>query len=50
MKSLKQTNIDKIDFKAILKRAGDGDVDQFTGGLRFAQIGGSGQYGGSWSP
>lgn len=50
IKSLKQTNLDKIDFKAILKRAGDSDVDQYQGGLRYAQVGGSGQYGGSWSP
>lgn len=50
IKSLKQTNLDKIDFKAILKQPGDGDNDVFTGGLRFSQIGGSGQYGGSWNP
>lgn len=50
IKSLKQTNLDKIDFKAILKQPGDGDNDQWTGGLRYASIGGSGQYGGSWNP
>lgn len=50
IKSLKQTNIDKIDFKAVLKPAGENDQDQYQGGLRYAQIGGSGQYGGSWSP
>ena len=51
MKSLRQTNLDKIDWKVVLKRAGeDGSADQYTGGLRFAQVGGSGQYGGSWSP
>lgn len=50
IKSLKSTNVDKIDFRAILKRAGDGDVDQFTGGLRFAQVGPSGMFGGTWSP
>lgn len=48
--SLKKTNLDKIDWKMILKQPGDGDNDQFTGGLRFASIGGSGQYGGSWNP
>lgn len=49
--SLKKTNLDKIDYKAILKRASEsGATDSFTGGLRYAQIGGSGQYGGSWSP
>lgn len=50
IKSLKQTNLDKIDFKAVLKGPGEDSNDQFTGGLRFSQIGGSGQYGGSWSP
>lgn len=50
IKSLKQTNLDKIDWKIILKQPGDGDNDVFTGGLRFSQIGGSGQYGGSWNP
>lgn len=50
IKSLKQTNLDKIDFKAILKQPGDGDNDVFQGGLRFSQVGGSGQYGGSWNP
>lgn len=50
IKSLKQTNLDKIDFKAILKPAGENDDDQYQGGLRYAQIGGSGQYGGSWNP
>ena len=48
--SLKKTNLDKIDFKAILKLPGEDSNDQYTGGLRFSQIGGSGQYGGSWSP
>lgn len=48
--SLKKTNLDKIDFKAVLKLPGEDSNDQFTGGLRFSQIGGSGQYGGSWSP
>ena len=50
IKSLKQTNLDKIDWKAILKQPGGDSNDQFTGGLRFSQIGGSGQYGGSWNP
>ena len=50
IQSLKQTNLDKIDFKAILKQPGGDSNDQFTGGLRFQQIGGSGQYGGSWNP
>ena len=50
IESLKKTNIDKIDWKMILKMPGDGDNDVFTGGLRFSQIGGSGQYGGSWNP
>lgn len=50
IKSLKQTNLDKIDWKMILKQPGDGDNDVFQGGLRFSQIGGSGQYGGSWNP
>lgn len=51
IKSLKQTNIDKIDWKMALKAPGeDGEYDQWTGGLRFASIGGSGQYGGSWNP
>lgn len=50
IKSLKQTNLDKIDWKAVLKLPGEDSNDQFTGGLRFSQIGGSGQYGGSWSP
>lgn len=50
IQSLKQTNLDKIDWKMILKQPGDGDNDVFTGGLRFSQIGGSGQYGGSWNP
>ncbi len=50
IKSLKQTNLDKIDFKAILKLPGEDSNDQYTGGLRFSQIGGTGQYGGSWSP
>lgn len=51
IKSLKATNLDKIDWKAALKRPGeDGSYDQFTGGIRFGQIGGSGQYGGSWNP
>ncbi len=48
--SLKKTNLDKIDFKAMLKLPGEDGNDQFTGGLRFSQVGGSGQYGGSWSP
>lgn len=48
--SLKKTNLDKIDFKAVLKLPGEDSNDQFTGGLRFSQIGGSGQYGGSWNP
>jgi hypothetical protein len=49
--SLKQTNLDKIDWKMVLKNPGeDGQYDQYTGGLRFSQIGGSGQYGGSWNP
>lgn len=48
--SLKKTNLDKIDWKMLLKGPGDGMVDQYTGGLRYAQIGGSGQYGGSWNP
>ena len=50
IKSLKQTNLDKIDWKAALKGPGEDSNDQFTGGLRFSQVGGSGQYGGSWSP
>lgn len=51
IKSLKATNLDKIDWKMVLKRAGENDnIDQFTGGLRFQQVGGSGQYGGSWNP
>lgn len=50
IKSLKQTNLDKIDWKAVLKLPGEDSNDQFTGGLRFSQVGGSGQYGGSWSP
>jgi hypothetical protein len=48
--SLKKTNLDKIDWKMILKRAGNDGGDAYTGGLRYSQIGGSGQYGGSWSP
>lgn len=48
--SLKKTNLDKIDWKMILKNPGDGMVDQWNGGLRFAQVGSSGQYGGSWNP
>lgn len=48
--SLKKTNLDKIDWKMILKNPGEDGGDQFTGGLRFSQIGGSGQYGGSWNP
>lgn len=48
--SLKKTNLDKIDWKMILKPAGENDQDQYQGGLRYAQIGGSGQYGGSWTP
>jgi len=50
LESLKSSNVDKIDWKIVLKTSGDGDNDQWTGGLRYAQIGGSGQYGGSWSP
>jgi hypothetical protein len=49
--SLRKTNLDKIDWKMVLKNPGeDGMYDQYTGGLRFSQIGGSGQYGGSWNP
>ena len=48
--SLKKTNLDKIDWKMILKNPGEDGADQYTGGLRFAQVGGSGQYGGSWNP
>ena len=50
LNSLKKTNLDKIDWKMILKNPGEDGADQFTGGLRFAQVGGSGQYGGSWNP
>ncbi len=50
IKSLKQTNVDKIDWKMQLKKAGEDGGDAFTGGLRYSQIGGSGQYGGSWNP
>lgn len=50
IKSLRTTNLDKIDWKMVLKIPGEDSNDQFTGGLRFSQIGGSGQYGGSWSP
>lgn len=48
--SLKKSNLDKIDWKMVLKMPGEDGGDQFTGGLRFSQIGGSGQYGGSWNP
>lgn len=48
--SLKKSNIDKIDWKMVLKNPGEDSNDQYTGGLRFSQIGGSGQYGGSWNP
>lgn len=50
LNSLKKTNLDKIDWKMILKNPGEDGADQYTGGLRFAQVGGSGQYGGSWNP
>lgn len=50
LESLKSSNVDKIDWKMVLKTPGDNDSDVFTGGLRYAQIGGSGQYGGSWTP
>ena len=50
IETLKSSNVDKIDWKATLKSPGDGDSDMWTGGLRFASIGGSGQYGGSWRP
>lgn len=50
LNSLKKTNLDKIDWKMILKNPGEDGGDQFTGGLRFSQVGGSGQYGGSWNP
>lgn len=48
--SLKKTNLDKIDWKIVLRKAGEDGGDAWQGGLRFAQIGGSGQYGGSWNP
>lgn len=48
--SLKKTNLDKIDWKMILKNPGQDGGDQFTGSLRYVQVGGSGQYGGSWNP
>ena len=48
--SLRKTNLDKIDWKMVLKSPGEDMNDQYTGGLRFSQIGGSGQYGGSWNP
>ena len=48
--SLRKTNLDKIDWKMILKSAGEDGGNEWQGGLRFAQIGGSGQYGGSWNP
>ena len=50
IESLKKTNLDKIDWKVVLKSPGEDSNDQFTGGLRFSQIAGSGQYGGSWNP
>jgi len=50
IESLKKTNLDKIDWKIMLKRAGEDGGDAFTGGLRYSQIGGSGQYGGNWNP
>lgn len=44
--SLKSINVDKIDYAPILKRPNDEDqINYFTGGLRFVQIGSSGQYG-----
>lgn len=43
--SLKRTNVDKIDFFPKLKPPMQDGWDSFTGGLRYAQIGGNGQYG-----
>lgn len=43
--SLKKTNVDKIDWFPKLMRPDGNNLQKFTGGLRFAQIGGSGMYG-----
>lgn len=48
--SLKKSNLDKIDWKMILRNPGEDGGDAFSGGIRYSQIGGSGQYGGSWNP
>lgn len=45
IKSLKRVNVDKIDWLPKLKSPSQFNTDSFTGGLRYAQIGGSGQYG-----
>lgn len=43
--SLKKTNCDKIDWAPKLKRPNETNANAWTGGLRFAQIGGSGTFG-----
>lgn len=43
--SLKKTNVDKIDYYPTLMKPRGSYVNNFTGGLRFAQIGSGGQYG-----
>lgn len=44
--SLRRVNVDKIDWYPVLQRPNDMDqINYFTGGLRFVQIGSSGQYG-----
>lgn len=43
--SLKRTNVDKIDWNPKLQSPYDTNANAWTGGLRYLQIGGQGQYG-----
>lgn len=43
--SLKKTNVDKIDWAPKLQSPMEANSSAFTGGLRWAQVGGSGTYG-----
>lgn len=43
--SLKQTNVDKIDWVPVLQKPNGSYWDTWTGGLRYQQVGSSGMYG-----
>jgi len=43
--SLKRTNVDKIDWLPKLKSPRESNVNAWTGGLRYMQVGGQGMYG-----